>query len=177
MALLTCNRKAVSVATKTDSITLSAMLMLTALLLSAPALAQAQIGEVDLQGEGCLPVEHRSGSPTLPLTGDYLGQRPPGETPQLFAPGVVSTCKEHSAAMFTPDGTEMYFGRMFPAAIYFMQRTDGGWTEPEVAPFSGQYNDLYPFLSADGQTLAFSSNRPAESGGTRVGRQNPEGHV
>jgi len=38
---------------------------------------------------------------------DYLGQIPPGDTPVLFAPGVVSTGKEHSAAMFTPDLSEM----------------------------------------------------------------------
>ncbi len=38
------------------------------------------------------------------LTGPYLGQEPPGDTPVLFAPGIISTGKEHSAAMFTPDG-------------------------------------------------------------------------
>jgi len=100
-----------------------------------------------------------------------MGQQPPGDTPELFAPGVVSTCREHSAAMFTPDGMEMYFGRMFPAAIYVMRQVDGVWTEPEVAPFSDGENDLYPSLSADGRVLVFSSNRPLEPGGEPVGRQ------
>ncbi len=133
--------------------------------------AAAQINESDLRGQGCLPVEGRLGSPARPPAGDYLGQQSPGEIPVLFAPGVVSTCKEHSAAMFTPDGRELYFARLFPAAIYYMKRTDGGWTAPEVAPFSGQYTDLYPYLSADGRFLVFSSNRPLEVGEEPRGSQ------
>lgn len=150
---------------------LTAILILVAFQSIVTGSAAAQISESDLRGEGCLPVEGRPGSPAQPPVGDYLGQYPPGESPVLFAPGVVSTCKEHSAAMFTPDGTEMYFGRQFPAAIYFMKRTDGGWTEPEVAPFSGHYTDLYPYLSADGRLLVFSSNRPLRSGEEPRGRQ------
>lgn len=98
------------------------------------------------------------------LAGDYLGLDPPGDTPVLFAPGIVSTCREHSAAMFTPDGLEVYFGRLFPQEIVFMRQAGGGWTLPEVAPFSGVYDDLYPFLSADGRLVVFSSNRPPEPG-------------
>ena len=98
------------------------------------------------------------------LAGDYLGKSPPGTDSELFGPGVVSTCKEHSAAMFTPDGKEMYFGRMFPPAIYVMKQVDGVWTEPEVVSFSGRYGDLYPFLSSDGERLIFSSSRPLEPG-------------
>jgi hypothetical protein len=64
------------------------------------------------------------------LRGPYLGQAPPGDQPVLFAPGVVSTCREHSAAMFTPDGTEIWFGRMFPSAIYVMSMEHGRWAEP-----------------------------------------------
>ena len=36
------------------------------------------------------------------LTGDYLGQIPPGETPVVFAPGIVSTVyMEHRAPAFS----------------------------------------------------------------------------
>jgi hypothetical protein len=37
---------------------------------------------------------------------------------------------------------------------------NGHWTEPEVAPFSGQYPDATPFISADGSRLYFASRRP-----------------
>jgi len=73
--------------------------------------------------------------------------------------------------MFTPNGTEMYFGRMFPNALYVVRQIEGRWSEPEVLPFSGRYDDLYPFLSADGNVLVFSSNRPLEAGGEALGRQ------
>jgi Tol biopolymer transport system component len=94
------------------------------------------------------------------LRGPYLGQPPPGKTPVLFAPGVVSTTHEHSAAMFTPDGDEIWFARLEPSAIYRMTREKIGWIGPVVAPFSGRYADLYPCLSYDGDRMVFSSNRP-----------------
>jgi len=134
--------------------------------------AMAQVNsDYDLTGRGCAVTDDRASSTTPALAGDYLGQQPPGDTAELFAPGVISTCKEHSAAMFTPDGMEMYFGRMFPAAIVFTRQVDGMWTLPEVAPFSDGRNDLYPFLSTDGRFIVFSSNRPLEPGGESVGRQ------
>ena len=45
------------------------------------------------------------------LYGDYLGQTPPGDTPLVFAPGIVSTDSliEHSAPAFSPDGKEVFW--------------------------------------------------------------------
>lgn len=44
------------------------------------------------------------------LKGDYLGQTPPDDTPVVFAPGIVSTDDlEHSPAIFSPDGNEVYW--------------------------------------------------------------------
>ncbi len=136
-----------------------------------PRTATGQVSGVDLKGRGCLPAMEPAGSPGRRLVGDYLGQPAPGDTAELFAPGIVSTCKEHSAAMLTPDGMELYFGRMFPNVLYVMRKIEGRWTEPEVLPFSGQYDDLYPFLSADGNVLVFSSNRPLAAGGEPRGRE------
>jgi len=109
------------------------------------------------------------------LKGAYLGQNPPGDTPELFAPGIVSTCKEHSAAMFTPDGNEVWFARLFPAVIYFMKQQDGKWTKPQVAPFSGQCDDLYPYLSLDGNKVIFCSRRPNAKAGKPLPRG--QGHL
>ena len=109
------------------------------------------------------------------LTGPYLGQEPPGRTPLLFAPGVVSTGVEHSAAMFTPDGTEVWFGRMFPAAIYSMELRDGVWTVPRPAPFSTEHGELYPYLSMDGRRVYFTTARPVDAEAPPGGRG--EGHI
>ena len=43
------------------------------------------------------------------LTGPYLGQKPPGLTPEPFAPGIVSTDDWQVNGVFTPDMKEFYF--------------------------------------------------------------------
>jgi hypothetical protein len=104
------------------------------------------------------------------LEGDYLGQKPPGDKPELFAPGIVSSIWGlHSTAVFSPDGNEVYWAPMmsFPGEIYsrggllMMSRVKGRWTPPAWAPFSGPSgNDDVPFFSADGKRLYFISRRP-----------------
>jgi hypothetical protein len=104
------------------------------------------------------------------LKGDYLGQKPPGATPELFAPGIVSSIWGlHSTAVFSPDGAEVWWAPMmtFPGEIYsrggllVMRRVKGRWTPPAWAPFSGPDGlDDVPFFSADGKRLYFISRRP-----------------
>lgn len=43
------------------------------------------------------------------LRGPYLGQTPPGMTPQVFAPDVFSDFKYTFCSVFSPDGKEYYF--------------------------------------------------------------------
>jgi hypothetical protein len=67
----------------------------------------------------------------------------------------------------TPDGGEIYFtavpGGGFPiASLVVMREGEHGWSGPEVVPFSGEFMDIEPTLSADGRTLLFVSNRPAD---------------
>ena len=64
--------------------------------------------------------------------GPYLGQKPPGMTPEVFAPGIVSTeeFREFSGA-FTPDGKEYYFFRFADGAgMMVCNLTDKGWSAP-----------------------------------------------
>jgi hypothetical protein len=100
-----------------------------------------------------------------PLTGPYLGQPPPGSTPQVFAPGIVSTEADELNAVFTPDGKEFYFtihgtdGRM---TIMRMAIENGQWSTPRPASFSGRWIDADPFITSDGRRLYFCSNRPVQ---------------
>jgi Tol biopolymer transport system component len=67
---------------------------------------------------------------------------------------------------FSPDGNELYFtllGNGF-SVILWMRQVDGVWMQPEVAPFSGVYNDQDPAFSPDGQRLFFASIRPLKPG-------------
>jgi len=98
------------------------------------------------------------------LTGPYLGQKPPGMTPEIFAPGIVSTPMNAAKIAFSPGGKEIFFRLMnhdhsFMTLVH-MEQKKGIWGKPEVAPFSGQYHDGEPFYSPDGSRLFFTSNRP-----------------
>ena len=88
---------------------------------------------------------------------------------EVFAPGVISNGQEQWRITFTPDGHTAYFtssAGFFPitrqATIYESHLVDGAWTTPVVAPFSGTYSDIDPFLAPDGRRLYFSSIRPVD---------------
>jgi Tol biopolymer transport system component len=86
--------------------------------------------------------------------------------PALFADGVVSTGAYETHAAFTPDGRTLYFVRSTPQftdwKIYVSRFSDGRWSRPEMAPFSGKHRDADPFVTADGRQLYFISDRPVD---------------
>ncbi|MFC1725270.1 TolB family protein [candidate division KSB1 bacterium] len=96
------------------------------------------------------------------LKGKYLGQKPPGMTPNIFAPGIISTGYHDGSITFSPDGTELFyhFGKLDRMVILYMKQEGGRWTAPQVASFSGKYRDGEPHFSYDGSKLLFRSTRP-----------------
>ena len=66
---------------------------------------------------GAEPATTSAPTSTIPaatgLSGPYVGQRPPGTTAEVFAPGIVSdpSLFEYSGT-FSPDGNEYYFNRI-----------------------------------------------------------------
>ena len=106
------------------------------------------------------------------LEGDYLGQKPPADKPELFGLGIISSIWGiHSTAVFTPDGNEVYWAPMmeFPGEVYsrggllMMKRVNGRWTAPAWAPFSGpKGQDDVPFFTPDGKRIYFISRRPLQ---------------
>jgi len=82
------------------------------------------------------------------LSGPYLGQKLPGNVPELFAPGIVSRDGyfEHSAAIFSPEGDEVYWAGKPDGTRYFeinfMKMINGKWTEPKIA-FSHKEKKLW----------------------------------
>jgi Tol biopolymer transport system component len=101
-----------------------------------------------------------------PATADHGGSTPASTdtAPQIFAPNVISGPANDGAPTFTPDGTTMFFTRSGATwgAILESHQVGDHWSEPEIAPFSGEWSDLQPVLSHDGSYLIFSSWRPAE---------------
>ena len=97
------------------------------------------------------------------LTGSYLGQKPPGLKPEVFAPGIVSTGVHEFSCSFTPDGKEFYFTRRDSSeATYIMvTRLDKGrWTKPEIVPFIEQTMAFEPRVTPDGKRLYFTMAKP-----------------
>ena len=104
------------------------------------------------------------------LKGPYLGQQPPGITPEIFAPGIVSTEKNEVNSVFSADGTEFYFSIFRPGkgyVIMVMREEDDGWTKPQVASFSGNYSEVDMFITHDGKQFYFISKRPLRENGPR----------
>ncbi|WP_321393956.1 hypothetical protein [Emcibacter sp.] len=86
------------------------------------------------------------------LDGPYLGQEPPGLTPEAFAPGIVSTEHWEYSGAFTPDMNEFYLlrngGKYEDATFVVFQYKDNRWRESVVSGWAGQ-----PFVSPDGRTM------------------------
>lgn len=99
----------------------------------------------------------------------YFGQTPPGKIPELFLPGIISTRRNERDITISPHGSEIYYSMVLPAnklRVILYLRFDGAfWSEPEVAYFSGAYNDMEPFFSPDGKRLFFVSDRPNKKNG------------
>jgi Tol biopolymer transport system component len=107
------------------------------------------------------------------LKGPYLGQKPPGMTPEIFVPGVVSTEHHEFWPVFSPNGEEFYYGMSMRTGsnavgynfILMMKQLNNIWTKPKVASFSGKYWDMEHCFSYDGKKLYFCSQRPKSGKG------------
>jgi len=99
----------------------------------------------------------------------------PGPAPQVFAPGVISGPANDDAPAFTHDGQTVVFGSgPGPnSTLLISHSTKAGWSQPSVAPFSGEWNDQQPAMSPDGAFLVFVSNRPLAAGD----KTHPGGHL
>ncbi|MEW6758105.1 MAG: ankyrin repeat domain-containing protein [Acidobacteriota bacterium] len=125
------------------------------------------------------------GAETLPpkfplLMGSYLGQKPPGKTPERFARGIVSgRYNLHSCIAFSPDGKEAMWsysqpprGSGYGSGRTLVTRLEGGrWTYPRPAIFGGVEVDDVPAFSPRGEKLYDMAGRPLP-GGPEAGDEN-----
>ena len=94
--------------------------------------------------------------------GAYLGQAPPGTTPVIFAPGVISRGNIHSRLEISPDGQEMFWNtvdmKTFSTQILSVKNVGGQWSAPQPPPFAREGNTQGAVFSPDGKRLFFSVN-------------------
>ncbi len=100
----------------------------------------------------------------------YLNQEPPGVTPKVFAPDLVSL-KEHYefGSVFSNSGKEFYYGiNVGPIAEIRCRILNGNkWSEPKTVISSDKYSHNDPFLSPDDKRLYFISDRPLDGKGDK----------
>lgn len=101
---------------------------------------------------------HAQQSDFAKLTGPYLGQKPPGLMPEIFAPGIISTDASEGSSGFAHDGTVFIFQRFIDrdCHTYIMTRTDNVWATPELLPFWKQLIHNGDFMIApDDKTMLY----------------------
>lgn len=103
------------------------------------------------------------------LESPYLGQKPPGLTPEIFAPGIVSINGRHEGTVaFSSDFDEVYFAanNSSKTSIYFSKLEGDKWIPFKKADFTsgkldeelGQsVSELHPSVSPDGKRLYFTA--------------------
>ena len=85
----------------------------------------------------------------------YLGEKPPGLIPEVFAPGMVTTNGWEYGGVFTPDLKEFYFireaiddeGNSIQQFV-LIQNNNGEWQDSVISGRIGQ-----PIISYDGKTM------------------------
>ena len=89
------------------------------------------------------------------------------DAPEQVGTGVVSTIDDESGFVLAPDGASAFFTKRSPttntpprSVICVTRRINGRWGEPQIAPFSGRYNDFGVAISVGGRRIVFSSDRP-----------------
>ncbi|MFH2048988.1 MAG: hypothetical protein ABIJ12_06050 [bacterium] len=97
------------------------------------------------------------------LTGPYVGQKPPGSTPELFAPGIISTKGYDITPTFSPELDELFFGSRPTEEgndnkIYYSNQIDKIWQKPKVASFSSGAMEYEAQFSGNGKTVYFNRN-------------------
>ena len=95
-----------------------------------------------------------------PLEGRYLGQTPPGSTPEVFAPGIVNTEENREVeGMFSADMTAFYFVRRpmgeesSSNVVVGISYEDGQLQESVV-----HRGESEPSVAPDGERLYFKTN-------------------
>ncbi len=121
-------------------------------------------------GQETTTTEAKENKPIYPAPyankpGRYWGQKKPSLTPEIFAPGRISTGLTERDIILSPDGRYLMYGIMDMGLVTTMvaEWQDDRWSEPMTAPWhlSNDFACFEPTLSPDGKTVYFLSNQAA----------------
>jgi len=107
--------------------------------------------------------------------GPYAGSTAPGDNPELFAQGFITTGIYERDVAISNDGNEIYFSVFLGdwATIMVSRNTSNNWTVPEVASFARDTAVKFcePAFTPDGQHLLFLCTLPLDGGEPKPGWQ------
>ncbi len=120
-----------------------------------------------------LILAHNANAAEIPdLTGPYLGQKLPGTSPEIFAPGIIGTNNYEGCSAFLNEESVFVFNRSTHGEsnigyipILEIQMKNEMWTGPKPVSFQNGQNDDNFTISPDGKTLYFQSNRSTDDSG------------
>lgn len=98
----------------------------------------------------------------------YLGQKPPGITPKLFAPSMVNTDEIEINTVFNSSDNEVFFTRIINGrfVIHHSELIEDNWTSPRpIQMFSDQESEsvaIDPSITQDGNTMYFLGISPED---------------
>ena len=102
-------------------------------------------------------------SQTIPPDSLYLGQTPPGNTPQIFAPGIVSLPgRPEYGISISPAGDEMLFalGNWPYKRTMIIKYENNHWTSPDTVSFSTTRSAEEAIYSPDGARVYYYAYNP-----------------
>lgn len=109
----------------------------------------------------CNTKTEKNDSPTI--ESPYFGQKTPGLTAEVFAPGIISLNGryEHSVS-FSPDLNEIYFTgskKDEAASIYYSKLKDKKWSTPKKANFTKgkKKEEMESFMNLKGDKIYFTA--------------------
>ncbi|MCF7832757.1 MAG: hypothetical protein K9N05_04170 [Candidatus Marinimicrobia bacterium] len=98
----------------------------------------------------------------------YLDQEPPGETPEIFAPGIISgKGRLHTYPAISPDGKQILWMILPPRTMEVYYQNDK-WSEPHIfKPFSDRIY-IRPGFDLKGNLYISSAQIPGGYGGLDI---------
>jgi hypothetical protein len=106
---------------------------------------------------------------TIPTDSLYFGQSPPGSTPLLFAPGIISLPERAEYGIsISLDGSEMLFaiGNWPDKRTMIVEYADNHWSSPDTVSFSKMRSADEAIYSPDGQRVYYYAyDLPGSFGG------------
>ena len=87
------------------------------------------------------------------LTGPYLGQKPPGEKVEVFAPGIIKY-EVHDSPSISEDLNEILIGSMDEGVIYYVLK-NGVWSLSKRGSFPFPKNNNGMSFSPSGQKIYY----------------------